>query len=155
MMKRFILIATLVLFTFSVPAIAAEEPTTQCFVQTTNLTPAMKRWENQYDLPTPVDWNQVQGNGQAEFKSTWPKSAGKYSTNFEVDEETGLIHFNSIITVEQASQFKNDSPTFTVTCANEGTEETPFVIPTYKVKVYDEEGVWTGGYYDRTVTRMQ
>jgi hypothetical protein len=162
MKKLFIAITLIALSLFGTVLIAdAQEtkvPTVQCYFRTENLNACMKRLVNQYHFISPYDYNEDTTNEQtkASYNSYWPKSMGKFSTKLEQDNDNSNYVFNLDLTYAERELLpKNDNPNFTVQCEDEMLDEVYLPRPTYKVKVYDEEGVWTGGYYDRTVTRMQ
>ena len=137
----------------------------QGYYRTSNLNTCLKRLMNQYGIiePTGADYNDDTTTEQSKqnFNSHWPKSMGQaFSTLLERDEEDGDYVFNIELTQEEVDSMpKNDNPNFTFQYAGEREDpqdpESPLLpLPTFKKKVYGD-GVWTGAYYDRTVTIMQ
>lgn len=133
----------------------------QGYYRTANLNACMKRLVNQYGIINPPDhdYNDDSDNSatKANFNSLWPKSIGDgFGTVLEQCQETDDYLFNIQLTQEQVDSMpRSDNPNFTFQYEGELDGETPLPLPTFKVKDYDEAGVWLGTYHDQTICVMR
>ena len=144
-----------------------EERMVNCYFKGQNPAPIMMRVVNQYQIGSIVDWSNASADGRAEFTSAWPhvvgtgvKSDKHSSTKYEVDVETGEVHFNLKLTQSERERLPADgldTPNFTVQCDDEYDNQDPpqpLPVPTFKSNLYDVDNNVIGTY-DKTVTRMQ
>jgi hypothetical protein len=165
-MKRLIITIIVVL-------IASQAFAVECFLrnESGNLNPLMKRLQNQYGFIFENDYSVLnEAETRAAHQGAWPKGAGYYFTQLEVDEENGTVWFNVDVPLDVAEAMpRNNNPHFSAICPSiDGTWDytdpdnpvyTPAPLPTYKKKRFIDDGnggsVWDGTYYDQTVCIQQ
>lgn len=125
------------------------------------LTACLQKMQNQYDLISPdTNWNDYNNPGEAHGRWTalWPRCMGDASgTKMNQCEETGDYLFNIELTNEQLERLIDvpTTPVFDFQYEGELDEHGERLLPpTFKRKVIIND-VWTGGYFDVTITRMQ
>ena len=125
-------------------------------VKTGTLVPTLKRFENQYDLTSVIDYNDYQNNETQRVKDNWRlKNWEQVNTGISQDVVTGEYVFTIRMPIASADRLpKNDTPNFTTQRADEMCGEDLCPWPTYSVYTRDIDGQIIGTHL-QTMPRIQ